>query len=209
MASVHGISWGWLAKQLRNKFFLGILVVVPLSATVWLLIWVFNSLDKILQPIIKSVWEHPVPGVGFGIIILLVFLAGIIASNIIGKRIIAFGETLLDKVPLVRGLYHGIKQVLEGFVSPGESGFMQVVFVEFPRKGIRSIGFVTNKLDTNSGDRLITVFIPTSPNPTTGFLEIVKEDEIVPTSLTVEDALRLVVSAGTVSPGKKVSLSNS
>jgi len=209
MASGRGISWGWLAKQLRNKFFLGLLVIVPVSATIWLLIWVFNGIDNILQPIIKSVWGHPVPGVGFGIIILLIFLAGIIASNVIGKRIIVFGETLLNRVPLVRQVYGGIRQVLRSFVSPGETGFTQVVFVEFPRKGMRSIAFVTNKLYTKSGDQLFTIFIPTAPNPTTGFLQIVKEDEIVPTDITVEDALRMVVSAGTVSLGKEVQLSGS
>jgi uncharacterized membrane protein len=209
MASGHRISWRWLAKQLRNKFFLGILVIAPVSATVWLLIWVFNSIDKILQPAIKSVWEHPVPGVGFGIVILLIFLAGIIASNIIGKRIIVFGEALLDKVPVVRQVYGGIRQVLKSFVAPGETGFTQVVFVEFPRKGIQSIGFVTNKLYTKSGGQLFTVFIPTAPNPTTGFLQIVKEDEIVPTNITVEEALRMVVSAGTVSLGKEVLLGGS
>jgi len=208
MASGRGISWGWLAKQLRNKFFLGLLVIVPVSATIWLLIWVFNGIDNILQPIIKSVWGHPVPGVGFGIIILLIFLAGIIASNVIGKRIIVFGETLLNRVPLVRQVYGGIRQVLRSFVAPGETGFTQVVFVEFPRKGMRSIAFVTNKLYTKSGDQLFTIFIPTAPNPTTGFLQIVKEDEIVPTDITVEDALRMVVSAGTVSLGKEVLLSS-
>ena len=209
MASGRRISWGWLAKQLRNKFFLGLLVIVPVSATIWLLIWVFNGIDNILQPIIKSVWGHPVPGVGFGIIILLIFLAGIIASNVIGKRIIVFGETLLNRVPLVRQVYGGIRQVLRSFVAPGETGFTQVVFVEFPRKGMRSIAFVTNKLYTKSGDQLFTIFIPTAPNPTTGFLQIVKEDEIVPTDITVEDALRMVVSAGTVSLGKEVQLSGS
>lgn len=198
MASRFRISWGWLGKQLRNKFFLGVLVIVPLTATIWLLIWVFNSVDHILQPVIKYVWGHPVPGVGFGIFILLIYLAGIIASNIIGKRIIAFADTLLGKVPLFRQLYGGIKQVLQSFVAPGETGFMRVVFVEFPRKGIQSIGFVTNKLDTKSGDRLLTVFIPTSPNPTSGFLEIVREEEIVPTNITVQDALRVVISAGRV-----------
>jgi uncharacterized membrane protein len=204
MASGRGISWGWFGKQLRNKFFLGILVIVPVSATIWLLIWVFNSIDHILQPVIKSIWGHTVPGVGFGIVIVLIFLAGIIASNIIGKRIIAFGETLLDKVPLIRQLYGGIKQVLRSFVAPGETGFMQVVFVEFPRKGMRSIGFVTNKLRSKSGDQLFTVFIPTAPNPTTGFLQIVKEDEIIPTNIKAEDAIGVVISAGRVSLGYEV-----
>ncbi len=199
MASRHGTSWGWLARQLRNKFILGIVVIVPVSATILILAWVFNSIDNILQPTIRSIWGRSFPGVGFGITILVIYLAGIIASSIIGKKVIAFGETLLGRVPLVRQLYRGIKQVLESFTAPRETGFMQVVLIEFPRKGVQSIGFITNKLYAQSGDQLFTVFIPTSPNPTSGFLLIVREDEIVRINITVEDALRVVVSAGRVS----------
>ena len=199
MASRYRISWGWLVRQLRNKFILGIFVIVPVSATILILVWAFNSIDNILQPTIRSTWGRSFPGLGFGIVILLIYLAGIIASSVIGKKIIAFGETLLGKLPLVRQLYRGIKQILESFMAPGKTGFMQVVFIEFPRKGVQSIGFVTNRLESKSGDRFLTVFVPTSPNPTSGFLQIVKEDEIVPTNITVEDALRVIVSAGRVS----------
>jgi len=199
MAGIHRISFGWLVRHLRNKFLLGILVVVPVSATVLILVWVFNGIDNILQPTIRSIWGQSFPGIGFGIVILLIYLAGLIASNVIGRKIIAFGEASLDRLPLFRQLRRGIGQVLKSFMSPNETGFMQVVFIEFPRKGMQSIGFVTNKLDTKSGDRLLTVFIPTSPNPTSGFLEIVREDEIVQTNLSVEDALRVVISAGRVS----------
>ncbi len=198
MASRYRMSWGWLVKQLRNKFILGIIVIVPVSATIWVLTWVFNSIDNILQPSIEDILGRSFPGVGFGIVILLIYLAGVIASSVLGKKLIAFGERLLDRVPLVRQLYSGIKQVVESFTAPRETGFMQVVFIEFPRKGVQSIAFVTNKFDTKSGDQLFTVFVPTSPNPTSGFLQIVREDEIVRTNITVEDALRVIVSAGRV-----------
>ncbi len=198
MASRYRKSWGWLVRQLRNKFILGILVIVPLSVTIWVLVWVFNSIDNILQPAITSIWERSFPGVGFGVLILLVYLAGIIASSVIGKNIIAFGERLLGRVPLVRQLYGGIKLVLEGFAAPDKTGFMQVVFVEFPRKGMQTIGFVTNRVVAKSGERLFTVYIPTSPTPNSGFLQIVREDEIIPTNITMENALKVIVSAGLV-----------
>lgn len=199
MASEHGIPLRRLAKHLRNTFLVGILVVVPVGATILILVWVFNHVDNILQPTIRSIWGQSFPGIGFGIVILLIYLAGIIASSFIGKKIIAFGEILLDRVPLVRQIYRGIKQVLGSFMEPRETGFIQVVFIEFPRKGVQSIGFITNKLYTKSGDQLFTIFIPTSPNPTSGFLQIVREDEITRTNISVEDALRVVVSAGRVS----------
>ena len=199
MASKHGTPWGWLLRQLRNKFILGIAVIVPVGLTIWILVWLFNGIDNILQPVISSIWGHSFPGVGFGIMILLIYVAGIIAGSIIGKRVIASGETLLGRVPLVRQLYSGIKQVLASFTAPAETGFMQVVLIEFPRKGIQTLGFITNNLYTQSGEQLFTVYIPGSPNPTSGFLQIVRENEIVRTNITVEDALRVVVSAGRVS----------
>ena len=122
-----------------------------------------------------------------------------IASNIIGRRVIHYGESLLVKVPVVRQLYAGIKQILEGFSKPGKTGFMQVVLVEFPKEGMRAIGFITNESYDKSGERLLNVFIPTSPNPTSGFLEIVTEDKIIRTNISVDDALKMVVSAGRVS----------
>jgi len=198
MAGRHRISLGWLAKHLRNTFLLGILVIVPLGATVLILVWVFTQIDNILQPTIRSIWGQSFPGIGFGIVIILIYLAGIIASSFIGKKIIGFGETLLDRVPLVRQIYRGIKQVLGSYMEPRETGFMQVVFIEFPRKGVQSIGFITNEIYNKSGDQLFTVFVPTSPNPTSGFLQIVREDEITRTDITVADALRVVISAGRV-----------
>ncbi len=187
-----------LVKHLRNKLLLGIIIIVPVGATILILVWIFNGIDNILQPIIRSTWGQTYPGIGFGIIVLLVYLAGLLASSILGRRILAFGERLLNRIPLFRQLYRGIKQIFNSFTEPHETGFMQVVFVEYPRKGLHAIGFVTNKLGTGSGKQLYTVFIPTSPNPTSGFMQIVGEDDIIRTDISVEEALRIVVSAGRV-----------
>lgn len=192
--------WGWLGRQLRAQFLAGIIAFVPLGATVLILYWTFTSIDNILQPVIKGIVGHPITGAGFGITIVLIYLVGVIASNVVGKRLIRYGETTLPGIPVFRQLYSGIKQILEGFTSPEKTGFMQVVLVEFPRKGMRVIGFVTNELCDEPGKKLLTVFVPTSPNPTSGFLQIVVEDEIVRTDISVEDALRMVISAGRVSP---------
>ena len=100
---------------------------------------------------------------------------------------------------MARQLYNGIKQILESFSAPGKTGFMNVVLVEFPRKGMRTIGFITNESYDKSGERLLNIFIPTAPNPTSGFLQIAREDEIIRTNISVEEALRMVVSAGRIS----------
>jgi uncharacterized membrane protein len=202
MKPKRGVSWGWLGRKLRAQFLTGILVIVPIGATILILLWIFSAIDRILQPVVVAVFGQAVPGVGFAVTMVLIYLAGVIASNVAGKALIQYGESLMAKVPLVRQLYSGIKQILESFSAPGKTGLMQVVLVEFPRKGMRAIGFITNESFDESGNKLINIFIPTSPNPTSGFLQIVREEEIIRTSIPVSEAIQIVVSAGKVSPGE-------
>ena len=200
MKYIYQTSWSWLGKNLRKQFLTGILVMVPISATILILIWIFTTVDNILQPVIQLIVGHPIRGVGFGITIVLIYLAGVIASNIVGKSLIRYGESVLSKVPVVRPLYASIKQILESFSRPGKSGLLQVVLIEFPRKGIWALGFITNEMLTQSGETQLNIFIPTAPNPTGGFLQIVKEEEVIRTDIPVDEALRMVISAGRVSP---------
>ena len=202
MRYISRISWRLVGKKMRRQFLTGILVVVPLGATVLILIWIFTSIDNILQPVIQLILGHPVPGVGFGITIVLIYLVGIIASNVGGKRLIQYGESLLVKIPVFRPLYSSIKQILGSFSSSGKTSLVQTVLVEFPRKGMWMIGFITNESPTQSGKVQLNIFIPTSPNPTSGFLQIVSEEEVVRTDIPVDEALKMVISAGKVSPEK-------
>lgn len=199
MKHTRRVSLGWPGKKLRTQFVTGILAVVPIGATILIFVWIFGALDNILQPVIRSIWGRTFPGVGFGVTIVLIYLAGVIASNVVGRRVIHYGESLLVKIPVVWQLYAGIKQILESFSRPSKTGFMQVVLVEFPKEGMRTIGFIMNESCSKSGERLLNVFIPTSPNPTSGFLEIVTEDKIIRTNISVDDAIKMVVSAGRVS----------
>ena len=193
-------SLRWVGRKLRAYFLAGILVTVPLGLTVWILIWIFNGIDGFLQPIIERIFGHHIPGVGFGITVLLIFIVGVIASNVLGRRLLRYGESWLNRLPLARYLYNGIRQIIQAFAAPDKTGFMQVVLVEFPRKGTRTLGFITNETSDESGKKLLNIFIPTSPNPTSGFLQIIEEDQVIRTNLTVDEALRMVVSGGRVSP---------
>jgi uncharacterized membrane protein len=193
----HKESWG---KKLRAQFVAGLLIVVPIGASILILVWLFTSIDNILQPAVRAIFGHNIAGVGFGATVVLIYVAGIIARNIIGRRILHFGDSLLVRVPIFRQLYSGIRQILESFAAPDKTGFMQVVLVEFPRKGMRALGFVTNELKETTGEKLVSVLIPTSPNPTSGFLQIVKEKDIIRTNLSVDEALKMVVSAGRMTP---------
>ena len=194
------IFWSWLYKNLRRQFLTGFLVVVPVGATILILVWIFNTIDNILQPLIQFIFGQPVPGIGFGITIVLIYLVGVVAGNIGGKRLIRYGESLLVKVPVVRPLYNSIKEIVNSFSSSDKTGFIQTVLVEFPRKGIWTVGFITNESRDGAGETQLNIFIPTSPNPTSGFLQIVRQEEVIRTDIPVDDALKMVVSAGKVSP---------
>jgi uncharacterized membrane protein len=193
------VSASQLGKRLRAQFGAGILVIVPIMIAILILVWLFGYIDSIAQPVAKSLLGYRVPGLGFGITVVLIYLTGVVATNVIGKRLISYGESLLARVPLFRYLYTGIRQILQSFAAPREGGFLQVVLVEFPKKGMRALGFVTSESCVESGEKLLNVFIPTSPNPTSGYLEIVRENDIIRTDISIDDALKMVLSAGKVS----------
>ncbi len=191
-----------IGKKLRRQFLTGILVMVPVGVTIWLLVWIFTSIDNILQPLVSSILGRPIPGLGFVIMIVLVYLIGVMASNIGVRRLMDYGESLLGRVPIVRPIYSFSKQIVDSFSASGKAGFKQVVIAEFPMKGTRTIGFVTNESLDKAGEKLLYIFIPTAPNPTSGFLQIVREKDVIQVDTSVDDALKMVVSAGKVLPGE-------
>jgi uncharacterized membrane protein len=196
---VKKAGWG---KTLRGQFMTGLVVIVPVGATVLILVWLFTSIDNILRPLIKTAWGYDLPGVGFGVTVILIYVTGVIAKNVIGKRIVKYFESLLARVPIFRLLYRGIRQILESFSEIDQSSFMQVVLVEFPHKGMKSIAFITNELVDKNGEKSLCVLIPTAPNPTTGFLQILKEEDVIRTDISVDDAIKMVISAGRMMPGE-------
>lgn len=193
-------AWSRFLRKLRTVVIAGLVVTVPIGITVWIFIWLFNTIDSLLQPVIELIFGHKITGVGFGVVIALVLIIGLIATNVLGKRIVRWAESLLAKIPISRTIYEGIRQIIQSFSTPEKSGFLQVVMVEYPRKGIHTIAFVTNEHTDEAGKKMVNVFIPNSPNPMTGFLHIFDDSEIIRTNLTVEEGLKLVVSAGRMSP---------
>ncbi len=200
-----------IGKKLRRQFLTGILVIMPIGVTIWLLVWIFNSIDNILQPLASSILGRTIPGLGFVIMIVLVYLVGVMASTVGARRLVNYGESLLGRVPIVRPIYSSIKQIVDSFSTSGKTGFKQVVVAEFPMKGTRTIGFVTNESLNKAGEKLLYIFIPTAPNPTSGFLQIVREEDVIQVDMSVGDALKMVMSAGKVLPveiSDKLSVTN-
>ncbi len=192
----------WILRRLRKNFLAGLLLVIPLAIAVWILWWVFSSVDNLIQPVINAIFGREIPGLGFAIFLVLIYITGIIASNYLGKRIIRYFESLLTRVPVFRQIYIGAKQVVEGLSGAGmnKAAFREVVFVEFPREGMTTIAFITNEITDKSGKKLYALYIPTAPVPTSGFFEIVTEDKITRTDITIDEALKIVISTGMILP---------
>jgi len=188
-----------IGRKIRAQFLTGVLIVVPVIVAVLILVWLFNYIDNIAQPVAKSLLGRTIPGLGFALTLALIYLIGLVATSVIGKRLIGYIESLLARVPLFRYLYTSIKQIMVSFTTPSEAKFLQVVLVEFPKKGMRVLGFVTSETRVESGEKLLNVFIPTSPNPTSGYLEIVRESDIIRTNISIDDALKMILSAGKIS----------
>jgi uncharacterized membrane protein len=185
-----------VGKKLREYFFLGILVVMPLAVAILILVWIVTSIDNILQPVITSIMGNSIPGLGFIIMVIVFFLVGAMTSIIGGRRLINIGGILLGRIPVFSPIYTTIKKIFDIFSTNGKDGLRQVVLVEFPMKGTRTLGFVTNESLNSTGEKLLHVYVPTAPNPTSGFLQIMKEENVTPTNLSIDDALKMILSAG-------------
>jgi len=192
--------------QLRTTFFRGIGVIIPLGLTYWFFRALLNAVDGILSPILENLIGHPVPGLGFLSMLAVIFLIGLLTRNLVGRLFFAWFENLLRSIPFVRSVYGAIKDLVGAFLTGGKSKtFRQVVMTEYPRKGLYSIGFVTNEMHFTAPDNteidFLNVYIPNPPNPTSGFLVLIPKREAIHLHLSIEDGLKLVLSGGIVVPG--------
>jgi uncharacterized membrane protein len=186
----------------KARFIAGFFFTVPVVATAWLL-WVFwVGIDDIFAPMYAKIFGRPVPGVGFLTAVLLILMMGIIARNVVGRRVLALGDKLLLRVPVYKRLYPSVKMLIDAFSPERRNGFKEVVLVEHPREGEYAFGFVTSEvlLETPEGKReMVTVFIP-SNNLYLGDVTMVPKRAVIPTGLSVEHGVRVILSAGTVTP---------
>lgn len=191
-------------KRIRNYFVTGLIVLFPVIITWEVLVWLFHIVDGLLAGLVTQLFGHPVPGVGLGFTALTVFFVGLLATNLFGRRLIDYGETLMRRVPIVRSIYITMKQITDAFVRQEQAAFSRVCLVEYPRKGIYSLGFLTSPasrdIQKRVRGRLVGVFVPTTPNPTSGFLLYVPETDVVYLEMPVQDGLKLVISGGVAVP---------
>jgi uncharacterized membrane protein len=192
-------------KKLRTIIVAGLLVWVPLGATIFvlrLLIGLFGNLDSWLSDQLNI----PIAGMGILLALLVLLGTGLIAANYFGKRIVSFWESLLERIPLVRNIYSAVKRFAEIVLADSAQSFSKVLLIEYPRRGLYSLSFQTSQnlgeIQGKTGEDLVCVFVPTTPNPTSGLILMVPEQDVIELDMGVEDALKMVISLGVVVPGE-------
>lgn len=193
-------------KHLRTKIIAGILVTLPLGITYFILSSVFNSLDNILAPLMPEVTVYlfhrlfHIPGLGIIAFFLLLYLIGVITTNVLGHKVVGWGDRLFVNIPVVKNIYLASKQLTDAFSATRKGTFRQAVFVEFPQEGNFVLGFVTNELVDLERHTKLTVFVPTAFVPPMGFLLFLPKEKIIPSQLTIEEAIKAIMSLGIVTP---------
>ncbi|MEC7875657.1 MAG: DUF502 domain-containing protein [Pseudomonadota bacterium] len=192
---------------LRKYIIAGLLVWLPFAATIVIVKLLIDLMDKTIL-LLPPEWQpanllgFSIPGFGFILAISILLLTGVLAANLFGRRFVEMWERVLNRIPLVRSIYSSVKQISSTIFNPSGKSFRKVVMLQYPRKGLWSIGFLTN--DNLGGemtaidDRLVSVFIPTTPNPTSGFIIMVRSDELTELDMNIEEAFKFIISMGVI-----------
>jgi uncharacterized membrane protein len=205
----------WLRSILKRYFLTGLLVLIPISLCIYIVKIVITAADRFLRflppPYNPGTYlPFHIPGLGIILTVAVIFLVGLVTANFVGKKMVHGIEYLFAKIPLVRTIYTGAKEVVQTFIHDRPAQFRQVVLIEYPRKGIYCIAFVTGsplgELSSKVDGDFLNIFIPTTPNPTSGFYILVRREEIIPLNITIEDAFKLIMSAGMSMPARRIAL---
>jgi uncharacterized membrane protein len=201
------------ASRLRNYFLTGVVVAMPVAITIYISWWIISLVDSWVKPFIPAVYlpesylPFTIPGFGLIVAIIMLTLLGFVTANLVGRSIIKWGENALDRLPVVRGLYKGVKQIFETIFSQSGESFRKVGLVQYPQPGQWSIVFISNPPSGQIAksmpdeEEYVSVFLPCTPNPTTGFYFFIRRSELIELSITVDEGAKIVMSAGMIQPG--------
>lgn len=197
-------------KNIKNYLITGLLVWLPISLTIWIIKILLESLDKIIpNQVTQMLFGVNIPGIGLIFVIMILLITGIIARNVFGRSLLLLSNKIILKIPVVKSLYKGIRQVSYTLLSSNGTAFRKALLVQFPHQNAWTIGFITGNtshdaITDGEHDEYLNVYVPTTPNPTSGYFIIVKKSDTKDINMTVEEALRYVISMGTVDPKKQI-----
>ncbi len=199
-----------IKTRLQRYFLAGLVAVVPISLTILVVRWTIALMDQLLLRFIperywpEALFGFAVPGIGLLATLLMILLVGVLVTNYFGRSLLHLSERIMGRIPLVKGIFSLFKQVADTVLSADREGFRKVVLIEYPRRGVWSVGFVTGvsqgEVQRITEKRMINVFMPTTPNPTSGYYILVPEEDTQELNMTVDEAFKLIISGGMVSP---------
>ncbi|WP_054870004.1 DUF502 domain-containing protein [Caloranaerobacter sp. TR13] len=196
-----------MLRGIRNIFITGFLIVLPIAGSLYIMYLFFSFIDNLFNTPLKGLLGIEVPGVGIILTFTIIFVIGIIARNYFGKKILHFTEKIIIKIPLVKTIYISIKQIVDTLFLNKNDAFKKAVLVEYPKEGVYTIGFITSEspkeISQKTKAECVSLFIPTTPNPTSGMFIIVPKDKVTYLDMDVEEAIKLIVSGGLVTPETK------
>jgi uncharacterized membrane protein len=200
-------------KAFKKNLIAGLLVTIPAGLTYMILSFVITRVDRAMAPVIKGIFgpqglhlmeKSNIPGMGFLLLALFIIGVGLFGTNFIGKKIVVMGENFLHKIPVVRVIYTSIKKVVDTLSLTETASFQKMVLITYPREPLKTLGIVCcdtpNGIEDAAGEKMLNVFVPTSPNPTTGFLFMVLEKDAIPMEMSVEEGLKMIISFGMTRP---------
>ena len=198
-------------QRLRTYFLTGLVVASPVGITIYLALAFIDLIDRNIKPLIPAAYNpetylpFPLPGIGLVFLFLMLTVLGFFAANFLGRTLIKIGEKILNRMPVVRSVYNTLKQIFETVISENKGSFQEVVLIEYPRKGLWAIAFISGEnkgeIQRKMADDVVNVFLPTTPNPTSGFLLFVPKKDIIRLDMTPDEGAKYVISAGLVDPG--------
>ena len=188
-----------MGQKIRRIFLAGIFTAIPAYITIQVLRFLFGFMDRILAPYIQRITGIHIPGLGLVMMLLFLFALGLLVTNFLGRQLYAYFERVLLKVPIVSTVYTTTKQIVQTFSPENRSSFREVVWLEYPRIGIWSLGFVTGMTNSKDGKLYYNIFIATTPNPTSGFVLFVPKADTIPSNLSIEEGFKLLISGGMLS----------
>ncbi|MGA2265469.1 MAG: DUF502 domain-containing protein [Phycisphaerae bacterium] len=223
MAKNKESLWAQMKRDVRSRLISGTAVLVPVAITIAILRWLFLWMSGFLTPAVKALFNVEnlrnhlgpqgadfvirhvniiAPVVAVVLLVVLLYCIGALARRVVGKRVLAIGEAILLRIPVVKPIYSAVKQVVEAVSLPDRGAFKAVVLVHFPHPRMWAVGFLTGSIADQTGKRMYKVFIPTAPNPTTGFYEFIEPEELMVTDIPVDMAFKMIISSGIIAPDK-------
>tara|TARA_B100001059_G_C17796387_1_gene563306 strand:- start:436 stop:1041 length:606 start_codon:yes stop_codon:yes gene_type:complete len=192
-------------QTIKRRIFAGLIALMPIMATYWIIRLLFDFLDRFSDPLLKT-FGVEIPGLGIILTILFIFIIGLFVTNVLGRTVLRWSEVLVAKVPIVSTIYNSIKQITGAFSGSTAKSFQRVVLIEYPRKFLWTMAFVTNESKNKNGDIFYHLFVPTTPNPTSGVFIIVPKNDAIHPDISVESGLKTIVSGGIIDD--KISISD-